>query len=330
MKKALAVVLLVLVAGGAWLTRELDHRPTTQRYENMKLAAADDRGLRVTFLGVSTLLVRDETAAIMIDGFFTRPGLARTLLGKIAPDDDRIRRGLELADVRHLDAVITAHSHYDHAMDSAVVAMKTGAIVVGSESTANIARGAGLPDSRIHVVRGTDSIRFGDLTVTLVASAHFPHGKAMGEITRPLVPPARATDYLEGGSWSILVEREGSTMLVQSSAGYVKGALAGRHADVVFLGVGLLGTKDAAYMDEYWRETVGAVGARRVVPVHWDDFTRGLDEPLVPIPYLLDNLDAAMSFVIASAARDHVDVRWPALGVRIDPFAAVEPGKGAE
>jgi hypothetical protein len=60
---------------------------------------------------------------------------------------------------------------------------------------------------------------------------------------------------------------------VQGSAGFVAGALAGQQADVVYLGVGQLGVQSAEYIRTYWRETVRAVGARRVVLIHRDDFS---------------------------------------------------------
>jgi L-ascorbate metabolism protein UlaG (beta-lactamase superfamily) len=145
----------------------------------------------------------------------------------------------------------------------------------------------------------------------------------MCEITAPLVPPARATAYKEGGSFSILVEREGKAVLVQASAGYVAGSLAGRHAEVAYLGVGLLGEKDEQYRDAYWRETVTAVGARRVIPIHWDDFSRSLESPLVPLPYLLDDLGKSMQFVSSRAASEGIDVRWPVLFRPTDPFAGL-------
>jgi L-ascorbate metabolism protein UlaG (beta-lactamase superfamily) len=318
---ALAVVLLVAAAAG-WLAWELHSRPAVERYGKLAFTQAAPGGdaLYVTFLGVSTLLVRDRTAAVLVDGFFTRPGLVRTAFGKLAPDAARIDAGLALAGIDRLDAVLAAHSHYDHAMDSADVAMRTGAVVVGSASTANIARGRGLPDDRIRTVSGSETLRFGDITVTMVPSRHFPHGKGMGEITQPLVPPARALDYLEGGTFSILVTRGTRSLLVQSSAGFIDGALADQHADVVYLGVGLLGSRDEAYRDAYWRETVASVDAHLVVPIHWDDFTRGLDEPLVALPYLLDDLDASMDFVLTRARREGIDVRWPVVGIATDPF----------
>jgi L-ascorbate metabolism protein UlaG (beta-lactamase superfamily) len=302
-----------------------------ERYaaEQAELGEQAGEGLRVTFLGVSTLLIRDESAAILIDGFFSRPGKLALAGGSIAPDLERIAAALPLLGTPRLDAVIPVHSHYDHAMDSPVVAERTGAVLVGSPSTANIARGLDFPQERLRVVTGPETMRFGNLTVTLVPSKHFPHGQAMGEIDAPLAPPAGATDYKEGGSFSILVEREGRGVLVQGSAGFVEGALRGRRADVVYLGVGLLGSKDEAYREAYWRETVAAVGARRVVPIHWDDFTRGLDEPLVPLPYLLDNLETSMHFVAARAEADRIDLDWPPFALPTDPFAGLAPAAAA-
>lgn len=322
MKKLLLPVLAVVVAVTAWLAYELRSRPSLARYRDIATAPAaiDDGSLRVTFLGVSTLLFRDAEAAVLIDGFFSRPDLASTVIGQIVPDGKRIDAGLALAAVDKLDAVVVVHSHYDHAMDSAEVARRTGAVVVGSESTANISRGLGLAEDRIRIVADTQTMQFGDLTVTLIPSRHFPHGKAMGDIEAPLIPPARALDYLEGGSFAVRIERGERAVLVQASAGYIEGALAGQTADVVYLGVGLLGPKDDAYRDAYWRETVTAVSARRVIPIHWDDFTRGLDRPLVALPFLLDDLDVSMDFVLSRAAGEHVDVRWPVVGVAIDPF----------
>jgi len=323
MKKLLLLLLTLVLAAGGWLAFQLNSRPSLERYAALALPAAAGEGLHVTFLGVSTLLVRDGDTALLVDGFFSRPGLLATAAGKIGPDHGRIGRALKEAGIEKLDAVLTVHSHYDHAMDSPEVAARTGAVLVGSVSTANIARGVGFPEERLRIVDGSAVFRFGDLVVTLVPSEHFPHGQAMGEITAPLVPPASAMDYLEGGSFSILVEKAGRSLLVQGSAGYVEGALAGRRADVVYLGVGLLGSKDEAYREAYWREVVTSVGARRVVPIHWDDFTRGLDQPLVALPFLLDDLDASMDFIAARAARDGVDLRWPLPGTSSDPFAGL-------
>jgi L-ascorbate metabolism protein UlaG (beta-lactamase superfamily) len=180
----------------------------------------------------------------LVDGFFTRPGKWSTALGRVAPDRERIGAALSRAGITRLAAVITVHSHYDHAMNSPEVAMRTGAERVGSASTANVGRGWGLPEARIRVVRGGERFTWGRFEVTLLGARHVPGAPAMGEIDAPLTPPVRATAYREGGSFSVLVRHGERTLLVQGSAGFEPGALAGRKADVVFLGVGLLGKKE--------------------------------------------------------------------------------------
>jgi L-ascorbate metabolism protein UlaG (beta-lactamase superfamily) len=126
---------------------------------------------------------------------------------------------------------------------------------------------------------------------------------AMGEIEAPLVPPARATDYREGGSYSVLIEHPLGSLLVQGSAGWIDGALAGRHADVVLLGIGALGSKDASYREAYYREVVDAVGAKCVIPIHYDDFTLPLDQPLRAMPNLLDDVEASLRFLVQQTAQ---------------------------
>src|SRR5690606_26082605 len=109
--------------------------------------------LTATWFGTTAILLRAGDDALMIDPFFTRPrGLWPMLRNAaIAPDEALIRRWLAQAQVEHLHAVLVSHSHYDHAMDAGVVARLTGAQLVGSASTANIGRGAGLPPSRLTV-----------------------------------------------------------------------------------------------------------------------------------------------------------------------------------
>ena len=218
-------------------------------------------------------------------------------------------------------AVAPVHSHYDHALDSAVVADRTGALLVGGESTANVGRGSGLPDDQIRTVANGDELEVGGFSLTMIASAHCPPDRFPGEITEPVVPPAKAGAYKCGEAWSILVEHACShRLLIQGSAGYVEGALAGRRAEVAYLGIGQLGKQDEAYMRAYWEHTVRAVGARRVVLIHWDDFFRPLDQPLRPLPLFGDDLDATMRVLVPLAEEDGVSLHFPSVWMREDPW----------
>lgn len=296
-------------------------RPDLAAYTERFDVPAAEGEVSVTFLGVASLLLDDGTSAIMTDGFFSRPPLLRSAFGKIAPDHGRIDACLERAGVTRLDAVVPVHTHYDHAMDSAVVAERTGAVLVGGESTAHVGRGHGLSDERIRVATPEVPMTFGAFTLTLVASHHCPPDRFPGVISEPVVPPVKANAYKCGEAWSILVEHiSGRTALLQGSAGFVAGSLAGRSADVAYLGVGQLGIQSEAYLRTYWAETVETVGARRVVLTHWDDFFRPLDEPLRALPFAGDDLDVTMRVLDELATAQGVALHFPQVWRREDPW----------
>lgn len=110
-------------------------RPNIARYSNRFSVptARSDAPLSVTWMGVATLLVDDGSSALMTDGYFSRPGLARVAAGKVSPSAERVDGCLARANVSRLTAVIPVHTHIDHAMDSALVADRTGAQLVGGE-----------------------------------------------------------------------------------------------------------------------------------------------------------------------------------------------------
>ena len=304
-------------------------RPDLAAYQTRFDVPAATGAFGVTFLGVASLLLDDGDSAVMTDGFFSRPALRRVAFGKLAPNHARIDRalarlGLDSANGgRRLAAVCPVHTHFDHAMDSAAVAQRTGAVLVGGESAAYVGRGGGLHDHQIHVVTPGVPVSFGGFTLTFLESEHCPPDRFPGTITEPVVPPVRAAAYSCGEAWSILIEHaSGRTALLQGSAGFVNGALEGRSAQVAYLGVGQLGVLDEDYIRTYWAQTVQAVGARRVILTHWDDFFRPLDQPLRALPYAGDDLDVTLRVLSDLADRQSVGLHLPTLWQREDPWAA--------
>lgn len=300
-------------------------RPDIGRYSHRFSVPAAEAGapLTVTWLGVSTLLLDDGTSTLLTDGYFSRPSLARVALGKVAPSPALVDGCLARVKVSRLEAVIPVHTHIDHALDSALVADRTGAQLVGGESAANVGRGYGLAADRIVIANSDDPIRLGAFDVTLIKSRHSAPDRFPGEITAPVVTPAKATAYRCGESWSMLVHHRPSNrrLLIQGSAGFVPGALAGQRADVVYLGVGQLGLQAEPYFVDYWTETVRTVGARRVVLIHWDDFFRPLSEPLRALPYAGDDLDVSVRILTKLAEQDGVALDMPTVWRREDPWA---------
>ena len=285
-------------------------------------AAAPDSVLTVTWAGVTTLLIDDGSSTLMTDGFFSRPGLGTIGVRRISPSLPRIDGCLARLGVDRLEAVLPVHTHFDHAMDSAVVAERTGARVVGGTSAAQVGRGHGLAEDRIIVATPGEPLTLGAYDVTLIESEHCPPDRFPGVITEPVVPPVKASAYKCGEAWSTLVHHRPSDrrLLIVGSAGFVAGALAERRAEVVYLGVGQLGVLPEQYLVDYWTETVRAVGARRVVAIHWDDFFRPLHKPLWALPYAVDDLGESMRVISRLADEDGVALHLPTLWQRADPW----------
>jgi L-ascorbate metabolism protein UlaG (beta-lactamase superfamily) len=286
-------------------------------------AAPDGAPLTVTWAGVTTLLIDDGESAVMTDGFFSRPSLAEVGLRTLSPSAPRIDGSLARIGVQRLEAVMPVHTHFDHAMDSAVVAERTGAKVVGGTSARQVGRGHGLPEERLVVATPGEPITLGAYDVTLIESEHCPPDRFPGVIAEPVAPPVRASAYKCGEAWSTLVHHRpsGRRLLIVGSAGFVPGALAGQRADVVYLGVGQLGVQPERYLVDYWTEAVRSVGARRVVLTHWDDFFRPLHKPLRALPYAGDDLDVTMRVLSRLAREDGVALHLPTLWQRADPWS---------
>ncbi len=281
-------------------------------------------GVAARWAGVATLLLDDGESAVLTDGFFSRPSLLRVGLGRIAPDEARIEAALARLGASRLQAVVPVHGHFDHAMDSAVVARRTGAALVGSASAAQVGRGGGLPEDRLHVVTPGEPTTYGAWTLTFVVSDHCPPDRFPGTIEEPVRPPVRTSAYRCGEPWSILVEHvSGRRALVQGSAGFVPGSLADHRAEVAYLGIGQLGVLEESYLVEYWTQTVRTVGARRVVLTHWDDFFRPLDRPLRALPYAGDDLDVTVRVLGGLAREDGVALHLPRLWEREDPWSGI-------
>lgn len=287
--------------------------------------ATPDSGeaVTVTWLGVSTLLFDDNDTQILIDGFFTRLGIADYLFRRVATDIANVNYAMAEYRINRLAAIIPVHSHFDHAMDAGIVANRSSAIVLGSESTANIVRGAKLPVDQYQILADGETRQFGDFTITLIHSVHAPNAdgnKAWfpGNIEEPLRQPARVNEWREGQTYSVLISHPRGTTLVQGSAGFVENGLQSMSADVVMLGVAGLSGLGQQYTKRYWHEIVTQTGASRVYPVHFDDFSKPFGD-VVLFPKIADDVVKTSGWINALASSTEVptDIRRLPFGIPI-------------
>ena len=266
-------------------------------------SAANADAVTVTWLGVTTLLFDDGETQILIDGFFSRPSLAEVVLRRPVDNDaPQINYVMNEFRMRRLAAIIPVHSHFDHAMDVGAIANRSSASILGSESTAQVARGAGVPEDQITVVKAAASFQFGDFRVTLRPIGHAPIGwrgsvPFDGIIEEPLTMPQPISAWRMGGGYTIIIEHPQGTALVQGSSAYRKYDLQDVAADVVFLGVAQLESLGRNYAELYWQHTVTTTGSHSVYPIHFDDFTKPFGEVVLP-PKIINNFETTAQWLV--------------------------------
>lgn len=286
----MAAMLTAALLAGLWRDRpKLDSVDWPE-----PVATAGPGDVTLTWLGVTTMLFDDGETQILIDGFVSRPSIFDIVLGReVTNDIPKINEFLFDYRMRALAAIIVVHSHFDHAMDVGAIANRSSASVMGSESTANIARGAGVPDDQILVVKPAREYEFGKFSVRMIEAPHAPIGwrgatPFPGSISGPLRTPARISDWRVGKNYSVVIAHPQGTALVHGSAGFSQGALDDVQADVVLLGVAQLKSLGRDYAERYWQALVTATGASSVFPVHFDDFTQAFGVVALP-PRIIDD-----------------------------------------
>jgi L-ascorbate metabolism protein UlaG (beta-lactamase superfamily) len=318
-----AALVLAGVAGllALLLWRMWQIRGSIDQLEWPQSTVASEPGnvVTATWLGTTTILFDDGETQVLIDGAFSRIGALDSLLfRRVRSDIASINYAMSAFGINRLAAVIPVHSHHDHAIDVAHVANRSTAVVLGSESTANIARGGDVPVDQYQILADGETRQFGDFTIQLIASRHAPIGLDgqevfPGIIETPLRQPARISEYRTGVAWSVVLSHPKGTTLVQGSAGFIEGKLDDIEADVVMLSVAGLAGIGEEYTRDFWRETVGATGTARVIAIHHDDFSAPFGEVRL-LPDVLDNVLRASVWLDALAAEDGVTIELPPFG----------------
>ncbi|MEY9973980.1 L-ascorbate metabolism protein UlaG (beta-lactamase superfamily) [Lysinibacillus sp. RC46] len=296
-----------------FLTPSADVQQYKEYYASKTKQKALKQGqIKVTFLGTSSLLFDDGNTQLLIDGFISRPPLLKILpFSTVKTDADAVNKALEKIgiDNNKLQGLFIAHTHYDHALDLAYIAKQTGTHVYGSESAINIGLGNGINMKQMSVYEVNKAMQFGDFSVTVLRSKHSPTFDEGEKIKEPLKQPAKALDYHEDSSYDFVITHHNKTFFVKPSANYIDGALDDIRADVLFLGIGVLGAQDQDFQNMYYEQTVRKVQPKLIIPIHWDNFNKPLTDTLEALPKFADNTKKGFDFIIQRTKADKIDLQ---------------------
>ena len=324
------VLLVVAITGVAVFARLWQQRPAIGLIGWPQAEVVSEPGdmVTVTWLGTTTLLFDDRETQILIDGNFTRVhpfkiGLFLPLSSDVATINYALTEFGMMEN--RLAAIVPVHSHFDHAMDVGHVANRTSAVILGSESTANIARGTDVPVDQYQILADGETRQFGDFTIRLRESRHAPikpGGEGPwfpGTIDTELRQPAAINAWKEGVVWSVFIGHPRGTSLIQGSGGYIEDKLQDESADVVMLGIAGLAGLGKGYVAQLWHETVVATGATKVMAVHFDDFTAPFGEVRL-FPHIADNILVTAAWINEVNTQNDSDIK-----IELPPFGQPIP-----
>jgi L-ascorbate metabolism protein UlaG (beta-lactamase superfamily) len=251
-------------------------------------AVAHAQPVQLTYLGTAGWQIANGQTVILIDPYLTR-AKANSPNDAVSPDDTRpLVTGNSIvepdtavidAHIQRANYIFLTHTHPDHSLDMPYIARKTGALVVGTVSTANLARVSGVPEAQIKPVKGGDELKFEGFSVRVISSLHGifrrPDPSAPKTPQAPPLfpadakPPIRFGQHVEGGTLAYLIRISGHQIIIFGSMNYIESEVTGLRPDVALIGA----MPERQNIDDYTPRLLRALGNPPVVlPTHWDRF----------------------------------------------------------
>lgn len=240
--------------------------------------------LNLKYLGVAGWEISNDSLTVLLDPYISRVKLKGNPRfygeGDFRPviDDTDIY----LSDTVAINKVITKanyilvhHSHTDHLADVPYIAKKTGAVVIGTETTATILKAYGIPQKQLIIVKGGEDYQFDNFSVRIVPSIHSALGdkryfqsQTYTDATE-LKVPLKVEEFIEGGSLMFLLRINSHKILTSGSMNFIEREVAGLRPDVLMPGINL----SRLEIYKYTERLLTLTGfPKTIIPVHWDNF----------------------------------------------------------
>jgi L-ascorbate metabolism protein UlaG (beta-lactamase superfamily) len=241
--------------------------------------------LQLTHFGAAGWRITDGKTVLLVDPYFSRVRYAGKTFGDpdapVSPGDrrpifrpeDALPSDTALVD-RHIDRanyIVISHSHFNHCMDMPHIARKTGALVIGTYSTTNIARANGVNDQQLITVKGGEDYQFDEFSIRVINSLHSPLAAKRyfewGEVPRDVERPLRMIDYCEGGTMAYYIRWGAHRIVVFGSMNFIERDLLDVEATIALVPA----ARPRLHVHDYTGRLLRRIGMPKlVIATHWD------------------------------------------------------------
>jgi L-ascorbate metabolism protein UlaG (beta-lactamase superfamily) len=248
-------------------------------------------GQKFTWFGTTNIVIQDDDVNIMFDPFITHPSFVEVFITQnINTDKKLVKKWLDKAGIKNLDAVMVNHAHYDHAIDLGTIMHMYPAVGYGSSSAKFVAMGAKIKDERFVVVSDKEEYPIKSYIMKAIKAKHPAHvfGKMFmdGDITKPYVMPANPWDMLKGQDLVYYLKNNKGNIMFHPFANKSPyfDDYKSLKAKVLFLGL----AKRTSTLDQI-KDIIKPINPEFIIPIHYDNFFLTLKEDPAIMPTM--NLD---------------------------------------
>lgn len=244
------------------------------------LNTSNSVALEMKWFGATCLLFEDEKTRLIVDPFVTRVPLHKVIFNsKVESNKKRVKKYFGPSEKKTI--IFISHTHYDHILDlPEVLKINPKAIVYGTRDVIPILTANNINLERLKIVKEGSTVSFNqfEMKVFEVVHSNLPMDIEFARGTSKLSKDSGARDFKMESNLSFYLNYKEKKILFHPTA-IPREYPAFGELDLLIVGL------TSKNIDELKEKIIAKVKAKKVYPVHNDNFFRDFEKKLRKMPF---------------------------------------------